>query len=81
VIALLTTLDPVKLSAVRALLATEGIASEVFDVAAGGLWTAILPQRLMVGADEADRARFVLRSAGFSEAADGDWDLAPGRRL
>jgi hypothetical protein len=49
VIALLTTIDPVKLGAVRAVLAGEGIASELFDTAAGALWRAVIPVRLMVG--------------------------------
>ncbi|HEY2179520.1 MAG TPA: DUF2007 domain-containing protein [Caulobacteraceae bacterium] len=74
-IALLTTLDPVKLGAVRALLAQEGIACEVFDTAAGALWKAVIPMRLMIAEDEADDARRILRQAGFIEAADGDWDL------
>jgi hypothetical protein len=57
------------------LLAGESIESSVFDTAAGGLWRAIIPMRLMI--DEADlaRARWALRAAGFIEAADGDWDL------
>jgi hypothetical protein len=74
-IALLTTIDPVKLSAVRALLAGEGIESETFDTAAGALWRAVIPVRLMVAEADADNARRVLRQAGFTEAADGDWDL------
>ena len=74
-IALLTTIDPVKLSAVRALLTGEGISSEVFDAAAGALWRAVIPMRLVVGEADADDARRVLRQAGFIEAADGDWDL------
>jgi hypothetical protein len=74
-IALLTTIDPVKLGAVRAVLAGEGIASDVFDTAAGALWRAVIPVRLMVAESDADDARRVLRQAGFTEAADGDWDL------
>lgn len=74
-IALLTTLDPIKLGAVRALLAQEGIGCEVFDAAAGALWKAVIPLRLMVGEEDAGAARRILRQAGFHEAADGDWDL------
>ncbi|HEY2483081.1 MAG TPA: DUF2007 domain-containing protein [Caulobacteraceae bacterium] len=75
-IALVTTTDQVKLGAMRALLAGEGVACEVFDQAAGALWRAVIPLRLMVADDDAATARRVLRQAGFVEAADGDWDLA-----
>ena len=74
-IALLTTTDPVKLSAARALLAGMGIDAQVFDGAAGSLWTAIIPMRLMVGEADLTRARWAMRSAGFVEAKDGEWDL------
>lgn len=69
------TTDPVKLSALRAALADGGIASEVFDTAAGALWRGVIPVRLMV--DDADLAasRRVLAAAGFRPAGDGDWDL------
>jgi hypothetical protein len=79
-IAFLTTTDAVKLSAVQALLAAARVESAVFDSAASGLWRAIIPMRLMVDDDDAARARWALRAAGFVEAADGDWDLptAPG---
>ena len=75
-IALLTTTDAVKLSAVRALLASEGIETEVFDSAAGALWRAVIPMRLMVDERDGNDARLALRQAGFREARDGDWDLA-----
>jgi hypothetical protein len=75
VIAILTTTDPVKLSAAQALLAAEGVECQVFDTAAGTLWTAIIPMRLMIDEADAARARSALRAAGFTEAADGDWDL------
>ena len=75
-IAILTTTDEVKLGAVRALLAGEDVASEVFDQAAGSLWRAVIPMRLMVADKDADSARRILRQAGFVEAKDGDWDLA-----
>ena len=76
VIAILTTTDEVKLGAVRALLAGESVESEVFDRAAGSLWRAVIPMRLMVADEDADAARRILRLAGFVEAKDGDWDLA-----
>ena len=72
---ILTTTDAVKLSAAQAILADAGLAFAVFDSAAGGLWRAIIPMRLMIDEDDAARARFALRAAGFVEAADGDWDL------
>ena len=74
-IALVTTIDPVKLGAIRALLAGEGVVTEVFDTAAGALWRAVIPMRMMVAEADADRARRILRQAGFAEAGDGDWDL------
>jgi hypothetical protein len=75
VIAILTTTDWIKLSAAQALLTGESIQCAVFDTAAGGLWRAIIPMRLMIDEDDLSRARWTLRSAGFIEAADGDWDL------
>jgi hypothetical protein len=80
VIALLTTTDAIKLGAVRALLSSQGIATEEFDSAAGALWRSIIPLRLMVAEADADGARALLREAGFVAAGDGDWDLAPSRR-
>ena len=77
-IALMSTIDPVKLGAVRAILADAGVETEVFDTAAGALWRAIIPQRLMVAEADLDDARRLLRQAGFVEAADGDWDLKAG---
>ena len=74
-IAILTTTDPIKLSAARALLNQAEVESEVFDSAAGGLWRSIIPQRLMIDDEDAARARWALRGAGFVEASDGDWDL------
>jgi hypothetical protein len=76
-IAILTTTDAIKLTAAQASLAGAAVDSVVFDAAVGGLWRAIIPMRLMVEADDAARARWALRAAGFVEAADGDWDLAP----
>jgi len=75
VIALLTTTDAVKLGAARALLSAHGVESEIFDAAAGALWSAIIPQRLMIAERDRVTARRALRSGGFEEAGDGDWDL------
>jgi hypothetical protein len=75
-IELLRTTDAVKLSAVRALLAGAGIATADFDAAAGSLWQAAIPIRLMVGDEDLSRARSALWQAGFRACADGDWDLA-----
>ncbi len=74
-LAVITTTDAIKLSAIQALLVSEDVACEVFDAQAGGLWRSIIPQRLMVDNEDLDRAKRVLRAAGFVEAADGDWDL------
>lgn len=74
-IALLTTIDQVKLSAIQALLADEGIEAEVFDAAAGALWRAVIPMRVMIAEGDLARARRALKEAGFSQAGDGDWDL------
>lgn len=74
-IELLRTSDPVKLSAVLALLRDGGVEAHAFDQAAGSLWQAAIPVRLMI--DEADRpnARRLLWDAGFRQATDGEWDL------
>jgi hypothetical protein len=81
VIALISTTDIVKLSAIQSLLAQAGVECETFDVAAGALWQAIIPLRLMVTEDDAAEARRLLREADFIEAGDSDWDLreSPGR--
>lgn len=73
--ALLTTLDPIKLSAAESILAQAGIDSQVFDRAAGALWTSIIPLRLMIDDADLNAAGAALRAAGFREANDGDWDL------
>jgi len=74
-IALLHTTDLVKLSAVQALLRDQSIDAEVFDAAAGAIWRAIIPVRLMVADADLPRARRALIEAGFRQAGDGDWDL------
>lgn len=80
-IALVATTDAVKLSAIQALLDSGGVETRVFDTAAGGLWRGLIPCRLMIDPEDQVRARALLRQAGFIEAADGDWDLAPGATL
>ena len=72
---LIRTTDALKVSAIEALLRGAGVDCEVFDRAAGSLWSAIIPIRIMVA--DADRARAgrLLREAGFVEAGDGEWDL------
>ena len=77
-IALLTTTDPVKLSAAQAILRSAGIRSTVFDRAAGTLWTSIIPMRLMIAAEDAPKARTALTEARWVAGADGEWDLADG---
>jgi Putative prokaryotic signal transducing protein len=74
-IELLRTTDPVKLSAVQTVLRDEGVETVAFDRAAGSLWQAAIPVRLMVSEDDLPQARRLLREAGFRPAADGDWDL------
>ncbi len=76
-IALLTTTDPVKLSAAQAILMGAEIESAVFDSAAGTLWTSIIPMRLMVANEDAPRARRALTEARWMAASDGEWDF-PG---
>ncbi len=75
-IVLLSTKDAVKLSAVRATLARAEVSFQEFDTATGGLFSAAIPVRVMVSEDELPAARTALWAAGFTEAKDGDWDLA-----
>ncbi len=75
-ITLVRTTDALKVTALDALLRGAGIECEVFDRAAGSLWSAIIPIRVMVADTDGARARRLLRDAGFVEAADGEWDLA-----
>ena len=60
---ILRTNDPVLLSALQAALADDGITAVVFDaytsIAEGSL--GVLPRRLMVTDDHADRAAWLLR--------------------
>jgi hypothetical protein len=72
---LVRTTDALKVTAVDALLRGAGVPCEVFDTAAGSLWRAIIPIRVMVSDADHASARRILREAGFVEAGDGDWDL------
>lgn len=74
-IVILTTTDPVKLTAVQAFLSGSGIESTVFDSAAGTLWTSIIPQRLMIASEDEATARRVLTEAHWMSAGDGEWDF------
>ncbi len=69
---LLRTNDVVRLEYVRAVLGEEGIETFVFDghmsITEGSI--GILPRRLMVTDDDADRARRILREAGEELAPD-----------
>jgi hypothetical protein len=75
-IVLLATHDPVKLSAVRSILARAGVDFQVFDQATGHLLSAAIPVRVMVAQADLQAARTALWEAGFREAKDGDWDLS-----
>jgi hypothetical protein len=77
---LLQTTDALKVTAVGALLKGAGIAFETFDTAAGSLWRAIIPIRVMVADTDHGLARRTLREAGFVEAGDGEWDLTRAAR-
>lgn len=63
---LLRTNDVVRLEYVRAVLGEEGIETFVFDgymsITEGSI--GILPRRLMVAQEDADRARTILREVG-----------------
>ena len=63
---LLATNDPVRLSFVTALLAEAGIEAIVLDAWMSALEGSIgaIPRRLAVAADDAIRARRLLRDAG-----------------
>ena len=74
-IALLSTRDPVKLSAVTHVLSRAGVRFQVFDAAVGDLLSAVVPVRVMIADDALQAARTALWSAGFTEARDGDWDF------
>jgi Putative prokaryotic signal transducing protein len=58
--------DPVRLSALRAILTDAGIDSVVFDAGMGGLFGGgVVQSRLMVSDDDIEMARHVLEQAGL----------------
>jgi hypothetical protein len=59
------TLDPVRLSVLKSVLADAGIENFVFDSGAGGLWQGAIPTRLMVREEDLELARFALTQAGL----------------
>ena len=71
----LSTTDRIKLTAIEALLLAAGVEVEVFDMAAGATWPAIIPLRLVIDENDAPKARRAMAEAGFRQAADGEWDL------
>jgi hypothetical protein len=60
--------DPVRLSALRAVLAEAGIRCTVFDSGAGNLWQGAIPSRLMVPEHELELARRALATAGLTDS-------------
>lgn len=62
------TFDPVRLSALRAVLADADIECAVFDVGAGGLWQGAIPTRLMVTEQDLELAKRALSAAGIEPA-------------
>ncbi len=62
------TFDPVRLSALRAILTDAGIDCVVFDAGAGALWQGAIPCRLMISDDDLDLARRALLQAGIEPA-------------
>ena len=62
------TFDPVRLSALRAVLTEAEIENVVFDAGAGGLWQGAIPSRLMVVDQDLELARRALAAAGIEPA-------------
>lgn len=59
------TLDPVRLSVLRSVLADAGIDAFVFDSGAGALWQGAIPSRLMVRDEDQELARHAIAEAGL----------------
>jgi hypothetical protein len=59
------TLDPVRLSVLRSVLADADIGCFVFDQGAGALWNGVIPLRVMVADEDLEMARFVMEQAGL----------------
>ena len=57
--------DPVRLSALRAILADAGIETYTLDASVGGLAGGMPQTRLMVPDDDIEMARHVLEQAGL----------------
>ena len=74
-IELARTSDIVKSSAMEAILRQGGLQTYVFDRAAGSLWQAAIPLRLMIDAGDEAQARRLLWDGGFRPGGDGEWDL------
>jgi hypothetical protein len=64
-IELARTADPVRLSALRAVLTDAEIDHVVFDAGAGGLWQAAIPVRLMVRDQDLELARRIIAQLGL----------------
>ena len=77
-IELARTTDRVKFLAMEAIVRQGGVQTHTFDGAAGSLWQAAIPLRLMIGADDEAAARRLLWDGGFRRAGDGEWDLRAG---
>lgn len=59
------TLDPVRLSVLRSVLADADIEHFVFDAGAGALWQGAIPIRVMVRESDIELARRALAEAGL----------------
>lgn len=59
------TLDPVRLSVLRSVLADAEIEHFVFDAGVGALWQGAFPTRLMVQEADVELARRAIREAGL----------------
>jgi hypothetical protein len=59
------TMDAVRLSVLRSVLADAGIDSFVFDSGAGALWNGAIPTRLMVRDADVELARRAIEQAGL----------------
>jgi hypothetical protein len=59
------TMDVVRLSVLRSVLADAEIDCFVFDSGAGALWQGAIPSRLMVREDDVELARRAIQQAGL----------------
>ncbi len=59
------TMDVVRLSVLRSVLADADIDSFVFDSGAGNLWQGAIPSRLMVRDGDVELARRAIQQAGL----------------